>query len=124
MAKAEWGTRRKCLECGASFYDFRKVPSVCPKCGTIFEKKEVIAEIESEEEEIPENDDEIIVDDLEAMEEDEYTELDVEEDLQNIDPKLVNDDDIDNVFVEDSIDIEENLKESIGIDQEGGEDKI
>lgn len=34
MAKAEWGTKRQCQACGAPFYDLRKNPAVCPKCGT------------------------------------------------------------------------------------------
>ena len=37
MAKAEWGTKRICTECGARYYDMRKEPPTCPKCGTVFE---------------------------------------------------------------------------------------
>ena len=114
MAKPEWGTRRKCLECEASFYDFKKENPVCPKCGTEFKPKEIVIEEPEEEEDIPQNEDEILVDDLETMEEDDPSELDVEEDMQNIDPNLVNDDDIDNVFVEDSMDLEEDLNNSMG----------
>ncbi|MBE6449849.1 MAG: TIGR02300 family protein [Alphaproteobacteria bacterium] len=33
MAKPEWGTKRKCLACGAIFYDMRKAEFACPKCG-------------------------------------------------------------------------------------------
>ena len=33
MAKPEWGTKRKCLTCGAVFYDMRKKDFACPKCG-------------------------------------------------------------------------------------------
>lgn len=33
MAKPEWGTKRKCLTCGAVFYDMRKKEFTCPKCG-------------------------------------------------------------------------------------------
>ena len=33
MAKPEWGTKRKCLTCGAVFYDMRKKNFACPKCG-------------------------------------------------------------------------------------------
>ncbi|MCT4575128.1 MAG: FYDLN acid domain-containing protein, partial [Alphaproteobacteria bacterium] len=88
------------------YYDFRKNPPICPSCGTIFEKNELIEELESKEDDIPENEDEIIVDVMETMEEDDYNEMDVEEDMQQVDPNLVNDDDIDNVFVEDSIDMD------------------
>lgn len=34
MSKAEWGTKRTCTNCGARFYDLKKDPAVCPKCGT------------------------------------------------------------------------------------------
>lgn len=36
MAKAEWGAKRRCLSCGAAFYDLNKSPILCPKCGTEF----------------------------------------------------------------------------------------
>lgn len=36
MAKAEWGTKRICSECGARYYDMQKEPPTCPKCGTVF----------------------------------------------------------------------------------------
>ena len=34
MAKAEWGTKRICLNCGARFYDMNRDPIVCPACST------------------------------------------------------------------------------------------
>jgi uncharacterized protein (TIGR02300 family) len=34
MAKPEWGNKRRCLSCGAAFYDLNKSPILCPKCGT------------------------------------------------------------------------------------------
>ena len=37
MAKPEWGTKRKCLSCGASFYDMRKKQFTCPKCGAEYD---------------------------------------------------------------------------------------
>ena len=33
MVKSEWGTKRQCQACGVPFYDLRKSPVVCPKCG-------------------------------------------------------------------------------------------
>ena len=33
MAEAEWGSKRRCLSCGAAFYDLNKQPIICPKCG-------------------------------------------------------------------------------------------
>ena len=37
MSKPEWGTKRLCQSCGARFYDLRRSPIECPKCGTIFD---------------------------------------------------------------------------------------
>jgi uncharacterized protein (TIGR02300 family) len=34
VAKAEWGTKRICLNCGARFYDMNRDPIVCPACST------------------------------------------------------------------------------------------
>ena len=34
MVKAEWGTKRICLSCGARFYDMNREPIVCPACST------------------------------------------------------------------------------------------
>ena len=39
MSKAEWGTKRLCQSCGTKFYDFRRSPALCPKCGVKFEPK-------------------------------------------------------------------------------------
>lgn len=36
MIKPEWGTKRLCRDCGASFYDMRRNPIICPKCGAKF----------------------------------------------------------------------------------------
>ncbi|MEE8333248.1 MAG: TIGR02300 family protein [Alphaproteobacteria bacterium] len=33
MAKPEWGVKRFCGGCGARFYDMRRDPIICPKCG-------------------------------------------------------------------------------------------
>ena len=33
MIKKEWGTKRKCVKCGTSFYDMQKDKFTCPKCG-------------------------------------------------------------------------------------------
>lgn len=33
MTKKEWGTKRKCVKCGTSFYDMCKKEFTCPKCG-------------------------------------------------------------------------------------------
>ena len=92
MAKPEWGTKRICPSCGARYYDLRKDPPVCPRCGTPFDPeallksrrarpapveevvKKVPAESEDDEEaveageaELEETDDEVAVDDWRRM---------------------------------------------------------
>ena len=42
MAKAEWGKKRKCLNCATKFYDLNKDPIVCPKCNTVFDNSILI----------------------------------------------------------------------------------
>jgi len=37
VTKAEWGTKRICSECGTRYYDMRRDPPKCPKCGAVFE---------------------------------------------------------------------------------------
>jgi uncharacterized protein (TIGR02300 family) len=32
VVKTEWGIKRLCQGCGASFYDMRRDPIICPKC--------------------------------------------------------------------------------------------
>ena len=42
MAKPEWGTKRICQSCSAPFYDLRRDPIVCPKCGATFDPESVL----------------------------------------------------------------------------------
>jgi uncharacterized protein (TIGR02300 family) len=37
LSKPEWGAKRVCQSCAAHFYDLRRSPIVCPKCGTVFD---------------------------------------------------------------------------------------
>ena len=37
MAKAEWGSKRICLSCGAKFYDLNRTPIQCPACEAVFD---------------------------------------------------------------------------------------
>ena len=41
MAKAELGAKRRCLSCGAAFFDLNREPIVCPKCTTVFQVVEL-----------------------------------------------------------------------------------
>ncbi len=38
MSKPEWGTKRTCQSCNTRFYDLRKEPIICPKCGSEYVK--------------------------------------------------------------------------------------
>ncbi len=42
MAELAWGTKRTCTGCAARFYDLRKTPPVCPKCGATVELQTAI----------------------------------------------------------------------------------
>ena len=42
MAKAEWGLKRICPGCGTRYYDMKKNPPVCPKCGTVFDPESLL----------------------------------------------------------------------------------
>ena len=37
MSELSWGVKRTCNGCGSRFYDLRKLPANCPKCGVVFE---------------------------------------------------------------------------------------
>jgi len=37
VAKPELGAKRQCQSCGTKFYDLKKDPIVCPKCGAIYQ---------------------------------------------------------------------------------------
>jgi uncharacterized protein (TIGR02300 family) len=41
VAKAELGAKRRCLSCGAAFFDLNRAPIVCPKCATVFQVVEL-----------------------------------------------------------------------------------
>ncbi len=42
MSELSWGVKRTCNGCGARFYDLRKSPAACPKCGVTFELLTVV----------------------------------------------------------------------------------
>lgn len=41
MPKDEWGAKRTCPSCGVRFYDLKRSPIVCPKCGESFDPAEL-----------------------------------------------------------------------------------
>ena len=42
MAKPEWGIKRTCQSCAAVFYDLKRSPISCPKCGAQFDPEAVL----------------------------------------------------------------------------------
>lgn len=42
VAKAEWGLKRICPQCGTRYYDMKKSPPVCPNCGTAFDPENLL----------------------------------------------------------------------------------
>lgn len=42
MVKPEWGSKRICHSCGAAFYDLRRTPIVCPKCGAAYDPEAIL----------------------------------------------------------------------------------
>ncbi len=42
MAKPEWGIKRTCQSCAAVFYDLKRSPIACPKCGAQYDPEAVL----------------------------------------------------------------------------------
>ena len=42
LAKPEWGTKRICQSCTSKFYDFGRLPIVCPSCGTEYDPEAIL----------------------------------------------------------------------------------
>lgn len=42
VSKPEWGAKRICQSCAAHFYDLRKDPIACPKCGANFDPEAML----------------------------------------------------------------------------------
>jgi len=42
VTKPEWGTKRTCQSCSAHFYDLRKDPIHCPKCGATYDPEAIL----------------------------------------------------------------------------------
>ena len=61
--KEKFGERHGCFACGCKFYDMNRRPPTCPKCGTDVSKPPKVieevaytpADIEEEDEELPED---------------------------------------------------------------------
>lgn len=104
MPKAEWGTKRICPTTGKRFYDLNRNPIVSPYTGEVVDiesarRKMAAAAISRV---LPEKDDDVLVDDLEA--DDELLETGVADDTE-LDDELLEDDADDNVSLDDLADV-------------------
>ncbi len=133
MAKAEWGAKRQCPNCGAKFYDLNKShPITCPKCAHKFEadvwlkprkaklelKDTAPAVVADEEEELAETEAEGdgLEEEAAEDEEEELAEPLLAEELEDDVPGVPTSDDDeeleDNVVLEDDGDLDEALIET------------
>ena len=104
MPNPEWGTKRICPTTGKRFYDLNKTPIVSPYTGEVVDiesaRRKMAAAVISRA--VPEKDDDVLVDDLEA--DDELLETGVADDTE-LDDDLLEDDADDNVSLDDLADV-------------------
>ncbi|MGB8901582.1 MAG: TIGR02300 family protein [Methylocella sp.] len=103
MAKPDWGSKRICPSCGTRYYDLLRKPVICPKCSTPFDPEaflksrrarpvapvekelepigagELDADVETEEAEIPGDEEEAL-----PLEEDEEEDEELLEDASEL----------------------------------------
>jgi len=121
MVDPKFGTKRVCEACGGKFYDLNKIPVVCPLCGHSFDPNSASAPIapvvevapaqdqpETDEDEAPNEDNEISLDDIAEGDDDdsddELGEFDGGAVLVADDDDLLEDDEGDDDFIEDEDD--------------------
>jgi uncharacterized protein (TIGR02300 family) len=104
MPKAEWGTKRICPTTGKRFYDLNKSPIVSPYTGEVVDiesvRRKMAASVISRA--VPEKDDDVLVEDIEA--DDDLLPAEAAEDTE-LDDDLLEDDADDNVSLDDLADV-------------------
>jgi uncharacterized protein (TIGR02300 family) len=104
MPNPEWGTKRICPTTGKRFYDLNRTPIISPYTGEVVDiesaRRKMAAAVISRA--VPEKDDDVLVDDLEA--DDELLETGVADDTE-LDDDLLEDDADDNVSLDDLADV-------------------
>lgn len=45
MSERNLGTKRRCTDCGAPFYDMQRTPITCPKCGAAYTPVELLKSV-------------------------------------------------------------------------------
>ena len=104
MPKAEWGTKRTCPTTGKRFYDLNRSPIVSPYTGEVVDiesvRRKMAASVIARA--VPEKDDDVLVEDLEA--EDSILEGAATDDAE-LDDDLLEDDADDTVSLDDLADV-------------------
>lgn len=103
MPKEEWGTKRICPTTGKRFYDLNRSPIVSPYTGEVVDiesaRRKMAASVIARV--VPEKDEEVLVDDLEA--DDDL--LETATDDTDLDDDLLEDDADDNVSLDELADV-------------------
>jgi len=103
MPKEEWGTKRICPTTGKRFYDLNRSPIVSPYTGEVVDiesaRRKMAASVIARV--VPEKDEEVLVDDLEA--DDDL--LEAATDDADLDDDLLEDDTDDNVSLDELADV-------------------
>lgn len=103
MPKEEWGTKRICPTTGKRFYDLNRSPIVSPYTGEVVDiesaRRKMAASVIARV--VPEKDEEVLVDDLEA--DDDL--LETATDDADLDDDLLEDDADDNVSLDELADV-------------------
>ncbi len=124
MTKAELGTKRVCAGCSAKFYDLRREPVVCPKCGTPVKAaksepaKPTTADAGKDKPEVTKESDEVEVVSLEALADEEDI-PDLDDDVEDI----ADDDADDDTFLETDDDDDSDVSLFIGDVKEDAEEQ-
>ncbi|OYW53234.1 MAG: TIGR02300 family protein [Rhodobacterales bacterium 12-65-15] len=104
MPKAEWGTKRICPTTGKRFYDLNRSPIVSPYTGEVVDiesaRRKMAASVIARA--VPEKDDDVLVEDIEA--EDELLEAAAPDDAE-LDDDLLEEDADDNVSLDELADV-------------------
>ncbi len=110
MPKDEWGVKRLCAACGSRYYDLKRDPIVCPKCGETYvsatsvvtksrvtkatARAAVVPDDDEDDDVVLDDDDDLVVDDADEDDDaDEVIVADVEDDEEDEDLLLPDDDD-------------------------------
>ena len=110
MPKSEWGKKHSCTSCGALFYDMKKDPVYCPSCGqkvdqqpllkprrtpaTKLATKSVKASEELHPTQLPDEIEDVDLDDEEVELNDDDVDLGAEDDVNLIVDEEIDDTDI------------------------------